>query len=77
MSNSRSGYTEDEYRTEVSRRLQKWMQFTDTSQLDLAKATGLSQQRISTYISCQCTMSIYVAQKIMSTIDCPAELFIF
>lgn len=77
MNNAISGYAEDEYRAEVSRRLQKWMWFHELTQTDLADATGLSQQCISNYISCHSTMSIYVAHKIASEIDCPAELFVF
>ena len=77
MNDVDSDYTEDEYRAEVSRRLQKWMQIHDLNQEDIAEATGMSQQRISTYISCRSTMSVHAAREIGSVLGCPAKLFIF
>ena len=77
INNVASGYTEDEYCAEVSRRLQKWMRIHKLNQKDIAEATGMTQQRISNYISCRSTMSVYAAREIGSVLGCPAKLFIF
>lgn len=70
-------FTEEEYREEVSRRLQKYMFIREWTQVELAEATRLSQQRISTYIACRSTMSIYTAYRIIEALHCPSDLLIF
>ena len=70
-----SELTEDQFRYEFGRRLEKYMIRNGITQEELSERTGIHRTMISQYINYRHTPSFYVVDKIAKALGCSIDEF--